>query len=119
MQFYLIYSWLLRASRSCFTVPLCVLAFAAAAANPAFAQTISVGDVAIVEGDAGTTSAQFAVTLSSASANSISVQVGTADGTATAGSDYVAQSVGLTFSAWCHDGDNQCPGKWRHDFRAG
>ncbi|RWA98159.1 MAG: hypothetical protein EOQ39_35870, partial [Mesorhizobium sp.] len=30
--------------------------------------TISVGDVAIVEGDAGTTSAQFAVTLSSASA---------------------------------------------------
>ncbi|RWP90297.1 MAG: autotransporter domain-containing protein [Mesorhizobium sp.] len=97
MQFYLIYSWLLRASRSCFTVPLCVLAFAAAAANPAFAQTISVGDVAIVEGDAGTTSAQFAVTLSSASANSISVQVGTADGTATAGSDYVAQSVGLTF----------------------
>ncbi|MER9935505.1 Calx-beta domain-containing protein, partial [Mesorhizobium sp. M0088] len=97
MQFYLIYSWLLRVSRSCFTVALCVLAFAAAAANSAFAQTISVGDVAIVEGDAGTASAQLAVTLSSASANTVSVQVATADGTATAGSDYVAQSVSLTF----------------------
>ena len=52
--------------------------------------TLSVDDVALLEGDAGTTAFDFAVTLSSDPAGPVSVQVDTADGLATAGADYTA-----------------------------
>ena len=41
---------------------------------------------------------QFLVTLSAASTQSVSVQYATADGTATAGSDYTSASGTLTFA---------------------
>ncbi|MGN6733433.1 MAG: Calx-beta domain-containing protein, partial [Candidatus Binatia bacterium] len=60
--------------------------------------SISINDVAHGEGDTGTTDAVFTVTLSFATGQTVSVNFSTADGTATAGSDYVAQSGALTFN---------------------
>jgi hypothetical protein len=60
--------------------------------------SISINDVAHGEGDTGTTDAVFTVTLSFATGQTVSVNFSTADGTATAGSDYVAQSGVLTFN---------------------
>jgi hypothetical protein len=54
--------------------------------------SLSIGDVSISEGNTGTTLANFTVTLSSTSANAVSFNVATANGSATAGSDYVALS---------------------------
>ncbi len=51
---------------------------------------LSISDVAIDEGNAGTTNAVFDVALSGPSFQDVTVQYSTADGTATAGSDYVA-----------------------------
>ena len=59
---------------------------------------ISIGDVVIAEGDTGTTSAQFQVTLSAPSKSVVTVDYATADGTATAGSDYLAASGTVTFA---------------------
>ena len=50
------------------------------------------------EGNSGTTSAVFTVTLSSVSTDSITVDFATQDGTAIAGSDYQATSGTLTFA---------------------
>jgi Calx-beta domain len=61
--------------------------------------TLSVNDVSVAEGNVGGTSLAFSVTLSSASSSTVTVGYATADGTATAGSDYVAQSGTLTFAA--------------------
>ena len=55
-------------------------------------------DVVIVEGNSGTTQATFVVVLSAASSQSVSCSFATSNGTATAGSDYVAASGGLTFA---------------------
>jgi chitinase len=52
-----------------------------------------VGDVSVAEGDVGTTTATFTVALSAASGKPISVDYTTADGTATAPSDYTAVST--------------------------
>ncbi len=60
--------------------------------------TISIDDVTLAEGNSSTTSFSFAVTLSNASYQTITVNYTTADGTATAGSDYTAVSGTLTFS---------------------
>ncbi len=54
--------------------------------------TISINDASVVEGNSGTTSAVFNVSLSAASAKTITVLASTADGTATAPSDYTAIS---------------------------
>jgi hypothetical protein len=51
--------------------------------------TISINDISIAEGNSGTTSATFMLTLSSASVESVSVRATTAAGTAVAGSDFV------------------------------
>src|ERR1043166_152157 len=59
---------------------------------------ISINDVTITEGNAGTTSANFTVALSAASTDTVTVQFATADGTATAGSDYVSNSGTVTFN---------------------
>jgi protocatechuate 3,4-dioxygenase beta subunit len=50
------------------------------------------------EGDGSTTTANFTVSLNNASTTTITVAYATADGTATAGSDYVATSGTLTFA---------------------
>ena len=62
---------------------------------------LSVSDVTISEGDGGTHSAVFTVALSSpAPAGGVTFDIATADGTASAGSDYVAQSLaGQTIQA--------------------
>jgi probable HAF family extracellular repeat protein len=63
------------------------------------APTVSVNDVTVTEGDAGTTNATFTVTLSAASALAATVNVNTSDGTAAAGTDYTAlPNTTLTFN---------------------
>lgn len=61
--------------------------------------SLSISDVAVTEGNSGTTNAVFNVTLSAASSQSVTVGYFTADGTATANSDYQPQSGTLTFPA--------------------
>ena len=60
---------------------------------------VSIGDVSVVEGDDGTTEAVLEVHLSYALGRDVVVQYATADGTATAGSDYTAQSGLATIPA--------------------
>src|ERR1044071_8387029 len=60
--------------------------------------SISVRDAVVVEGNSGTTQATFVVALSAASSQTVSCSFATANGTATAGSDYVATSGTLTFA---------------------
>lgn len=60
--------------------------------------SLSVNDVSVNEGHSGTTAATFTITLSAASAETVTVNYATADGTATAGSDYTAGSGTLTFA---------------------
>ena len=52
------------------------------------APSISVDDVSVTEGDSGTTPATFGVTLSAPSGRTITVDYGTVQGSALAGSDY-------------------------------
>ena len=52
--------------------------------------SVSIGDSSVTEGDTGTTTMSFPVTLSAASAQPVSVTYATADGTATAPSDYAS-----------------------------
>lgn len=63
-----------------------------------FRPDISISDVTVTEGDSGTVNATFNVTLSAASAQTVTVAFATADGTATAGEDYQSSSGILTFN---------------------
>src|SRR5262249_50064992 len=54
--------------------------------------TISVADTTVTEGNSGTTTASFIVSLSAASSHSVTVSYSTSNGTATAGSDYTSTS---------------------------
>ena len=58
---------------------------------------ISVDDVAVEEGDAGTVDAVFTVSLSRASSTTITVDYGTVDATALAATDYTATGGTLEF----------------------
>jgi len=60
--------------------------------------TLSINDVSVTEPNTGTVNAVFTVTLSSASSQTVTVAYATADGTATAGTDYVATAGNLSFS---------------------
>ena len=72
-----------------------VFAFAAGeGARP----SVSVGDVRMAEGNAGTTSFTFTVNLSMASPSTVRVHYATADDTASAGSDYTATAGDLELS---------------------
>lgn len=62
------------------------------------AATLAINNVSDVEGDASTKTFTFAVTLANPSAAPVVVGFTTVDGTATAGSDYVAQSGTITFA---------------------
>lgn len=68
--------------------------FGGSVAQPA----VSIGDVAQAEGNSGTTQFSFTVTLSAASTSTVTVPYVTANGTATAGSDFTATSGTLTFA---------------------
>jgi parallel beta-helix repeat protein len=59
---------------------------------------VSIGDCAVMEGNAGTVPCTFSVVLSAPSSFTASVAYATANGTATAGSDYIAASGTVTFS---------------------
>jgi large repetitive protein len=60
--------------------------------------TIAIGDVTVAEGNSGTTIANFAVSLSAASPQSVGVQFATSNGTATAPSDFLAAAGPLSFT---------------------
>ena len=59
---------------------------------------VAVGDTTVAEGDDGTTTANFVLTLSAASGVEVSLDYATTDGSAVAGLDYVANSGTLTFA---------------------
>lgn len=61
------------------------------------AQTLSINDITLTKPSSGTAAATFSVTLSAASSQMVTVDFATADGTAGAGTQYVAQSGTLAF----------------------
>jgi sugar lactone lactonase YvrE len=61
------------------------------------AATLSIGDAIVDEGNNGTVTASFPVTLSPASGQTVTVQFSTSNGSATAGQDYQSTSGTLTF----------------------
>lgn len=60
--------------------------------------SLSINDVSLTEGDGGTKTFDFTVTLSTASAFTVAVNYETADGTATADSDYQAENGMIFFN---------------------
>jgi CSLREA domain-containing protein len=60
--------------------------------------TISIADTSVSEGDIGTTTASFTVTLSAASPDTVTVDWATAEGTATDPEDFQAASGTVTFA---------------------
>jgi LPXTG-motif cell wall-anchored protein len=65
---------------------------------PSIAPAVNVSDATVVEGDAGLASLQFHVILDQPTALTVSMNVATADGTATvADNDYQAQNLTLTY----------------------
>ncbi|MDO9713754.1 Calx-beta domain-containing protein [Paracraurococcus lichenis] len=68
-------------------------------AAPVVLPSASVADVSTSEGNTGQKLATFTVTLSSAASGPVSLAYTTRDGTAVAGSDYVATSGTITFAA--------------------
>jgi len=61
--------------------------------------TLSIADVSIAEGDSGSSDAIFTVTLSQPVKSDVSFHLATADGTATADSDYVARENDASIAA--------------------
>ena len=59
---------------------------------------VSVADTSVVEGEVGTTNAVFSLTLNAPSAQTVTVAYSTTNGTAVAGSDYVATNGVVTFA---------------------
>ncbi len=60
--------------------------------------SVRISDVTVSEGNTGTRSATFTVTLAAASGQTVTVAYATANGTATAGTDYTAAAGTLTFA---------------------
>jgi len=60
--------------------------------------TLSAGDATVIQGNDGTRYAEMVVSLSQRSNETITVNYGTADGTARAGGDYATASGKLTFA---------------------
>ena len=70
--------------------------------EPAGLPTLSIGDVQLMEGQTGTPTVQFHVTLSAASEQPVSVHYETEDGTAVADQDYRPASGTLIFPPHGH-----------------
>jgi hypothetical protein len=66
--------------------------------TPTPTPAMAINNISVTEGNNGTTNAVFTVNLSAPSASLVTVQYATANGTATAGSDYQASSGMLTFA---------------------
>ena len=66
---------------------------------PPVIPSISIANATLVEGNAGTSVMAFTVTLSQAATTPVTVNYATSNGTALAGSDYVATSGTLTIAA--------------------
>jgi uncharacterized repeat protein (TIGR01451 family) len=66
--------------------------------NDDTAPTVAIDDVSLFEGDAGVTNFIFTVTLSNASAETITIPFATNPGTATSGTDYTATAGNVTFA---------------------
>ena len=62
------------------------------------AASLTIDDVSVLEGNRGTTLAVFTISLGTASGQSVTVNFATANGTATAGTDYTARSGSVTFA---------------------
>jgi hypothetical protein len=62
------------------------------------AVSMSINNVSVSEGNSGTTNAVLTVTLSGTTAQTVTVNYATANGSATAGSDYTAAIGSLTFA---------------------
>ncbi len=60
---------------------------------------LSINDVTVTEGDAGTVDATFTVTMSQISGRTVTVNYATANGSATSPADYLAASGMLSFAA--------------------
>ncbi len=67
--------------------------------NDVVLPALSISNVSLIEGDNGTKTFTFTVSMSGANTQGTSVSYATANGTATAGSDYVAASGTLTWAA--------------------
>ena len=72
---------------------------AAGTATISPANCVAMADGAVPEGNSGVNNATFPVSLSGAQATPVTVQYATANGTATAGTDYTAANGTLTFAA--------------------
>jgi probable HAF family extracellular repeat protein len=59
---------------------------------------LNIGDTTVTEGNTGTRTATFTVTVSPAASQPVTVNFGTSNGTAVAGSDYQARSGMVTFA---------------------
>ncbi|WP_421994546.1 Calx-beta domain-containing protein [Reyranella sp.] len=66
--------------------------------TPPVLPTLSVADASVAEGNSGTHDLAFTVILSAAATTPVTVAYATGNGTATAGSDYAAQTGTLTFA---------------------
>src|SRR6185436_13547195 len=60
--------------------------------------TLSINDVSVTEGNAGTTTATFTVSLAGTTASTVTVDYVTANGSATSPSDYAVATGTLTFA---------------------
>jgi large repetitive protein len=96
---------LLRQGLSQASVLLSAVVFVAGASatpkgssGPDALPTLSIDDVTVTEGNAGTVNATFTITLKPSSLLPVTVNFTTADGSATAPDDYLAVSGGRTFA---------------------
>src|SRR5262245_58625706 len=78
-------------------------------AQAAKVKVIKIADASIVEGDAGTKSLDFRVTWTGPKGGAVSVSYATADGSATAGSDYTAKSGSVSLPNGCKCGTISIP----------
>jgi aryl-phospho-beta-D-glucosidase BglC (GH1 family) len=67
--------------------------------DDAIVPKIVIADASMKEGDSGTRNLAFTVTLSEATSGPVTVNYATADGSAKAGQDYIAQTGTVTFAA--------------------